>query len=283
MLSGNLDDKRFNIDNLDRAADLRERFESASEEFFYIADSADFTQKFLEKASLLCIKIITRMPDQVNETKTAIEYAACNLEHMQRIETPTSTKPTVYYISEDTCAYYHTELNMAICYSKNLENTKRKKVEKRVNKELIALEKLIKEMDKLSFACQEDACLEIEKLKKEEISKIKYHNVELCVDEVNVKRRGRPSKAPQNDAAKSSFILNITVCKDSECVENTTTKECIFVVVLNELSLNVEAILREYKTQSAVERKFQFLKSPQFVNSLYVDSPLRVKAIGYMN
>jgi transposase len=32
--SGNQDDKRFNIDNLDRAAERRERFESAAEEFF---------------------------------------------------------------------------------------------------------------------------------------------------------------------------------------------------------------------------------------------------------
>ena len=282
VMSGNMDDKTFNIDNLDRAAEIRKRFKTAAAEFFYIADSAAFTQKFLEKANLLGIKIITRMPDQVNETKAAIEYAARNIEHMQRIEIPTSTEPAVYYISEDTCTYYDTELKMAICYSENLESTKRKTVERKVDKELSALEKLVKQMDKRSFACEEDAHFEIEKLKKQEISKVKYHHVEISVDEVKVKRRGRPSQIPQNDVIKSSYTLNIKIHKDSEHIENTITKECIFVVVSNELSLNAEAILREYKTQSAVERKFQFLKSPQFVNSLYVDSPKRVEAIGYM-
>lgn len=282
VLNGNMDDKTFNIDNLDRADEIRKRFKMTTSEFFYIADSAAFTQKFLEKAGLLNIKIITRMPDQVNETKAAIEQAARNLEHMRKIEIPTSTEPAIYYISEDTCTYYDTELKMAICYSENLESTKRKTVEKRVEKELVALEKLIKQMDKRSFACQEDAQLEIEKLKKQEISKVKYHNVEISVDEIQVKRRGRPSKTPQNDVTKSSYALNIRIYKDAEHIEDTITKECIFVVVSNDLSLSAEAILREYKTQSAVERKFQFLKSPQFVNSLYVDSPKRVEAIGYM-
>lgn len=63
VLSGNQDDKRFNIDNLDRVAELRDRFESETEDFFYIADSAAFTQEFLEKAQKLGIKVITRMPD----------------------------------------------------------------------------------------------------------------------------------------------------------------------------------------------------------------------------
>ncbi|SCZ76102.1 hypothetical protein [Acidaminobacter hydrogenoformans] len=71
------------------------------------------------------------MPDQVNETKAAIEYAARNLGHMRKIEIPTSTEPAVYYISEDTCSYYDTDLKMAICYSKILKvpNVKRLKKE----------------------------------------------------------------------------------------------------------------------------------------------------------
>lgn len=282
VLSGNQDDKRFNIDNLDRAAELRERFESAANEFFYIADSAAFTKEFLEKAQRLEVKVITRMPDQIKETKAAIEYAAANLTSMTRIEIPTSTKPAVYRIAESSCSYYDTPLKMAVCYSENLESTKRQTIEKRVAKELDTLEKLIKRIEKRSFACREDAQLEIEKLQKQDFSKIKYHRIEISMDEVTVKRRGRPSKTPENDIAKTTFDLVIDLQKDIESIENAITKECIFVVVSTEMSMSAEAILREYKTQSAVERKFQFLKSPQFVNALYVDSPKRVEAIGYL-
>jgi len=249
VLSGNQDDKRFNIDNLDRAAQLRERFESAANEFFYIADSAAFTKEFLEKAQRLEVKVITRMPDQIKETKAAIEYAAVNLESMSRIEIPTSTKPAVYRIAESSCSYYDTPLKMAVCYSEKLESTKRQT---------------------------------IEKLQNQDFSKIKYHRIEISMDEITVKRRGRPSKTPENDIAKTTFDLVIDLQKDIESIENAITKECIFVVVSTEMSMSAEAILREYKTQSAVERKFQFLKSPQFVNALYVDSPKRVEAIGYL-
>lgn len=41
-------------------------------------------------------------------------------------------------------------------------------------------------------------------------------------------------------------------------------------------------MLREYKTQIGVEKKFQQLKSPHFVNSLYLDTPDRVEALTYL-
>lgn len=47
VLSGNLDDKTYNIDNLDRAKKIKERFNSEDDDFFYIADSAAFTKDFL--------------------------------------------------------------------------------------------------------------------------------------------------------------------------------------------------------------------------------------------
>lgn len=38
----------------------------------------------------------------------------------------------------------------------------------------------------------------------------------------------------------------------------------------------------EYKTQDTVEKKFQQLKSPQFVNSIYLESPKRIEAFSYL-
>jgi hypothetical protein len=80
------------------------------------------------------------MPDQIKETKAAIEYAAANLKSMARIEIPTSTKPAVYRIAESSCSYYDTPLKMVVCYSENLESTKRQTIEKRVAKELDILD-----------------------------------------------------------------------------------------------------------------------------------------------
>lgn len=41
-------------------------------------------------------------------------------------------------------------------------------------------------------------------------------------------------------------------------------------------------LLQEYKTQSDVEKRFKALKSPKFMNSLFLKTPQRVEALVYM-
>ena len=41
-------------------------------------------------------------------------------------------------------------------------------------------------------------------------------------------------------------------------------------------------MLLECKTQSGVEKRFQQIKNPQFVNSLYLNTPKRVEALTYL-
>jgi hypothetical protein len=77
------------------------------------------------------------------------------------------------------------------------------------------------------------------------------------MDEITVKRRGRPSKTPEKDVVKTTFDLVIDLQKDNENIENAITKECIFDVVSTEMAMSADTILREYKTQSSLERKFQ--------------------------
>jgi len=59
-------------------------------------------------------------------------------------------------------------------------------------------------------------------------------------------------------------------------------RNATFVLASNDLDLSAEQILAEYKTQSSVEKKFQQLKSPHFVNSLYLKKPERIEALVYI-
>jgi len=54
------------------------------------------------------------------------------------------------------------------------------------------------------------------------------------------------------------------------------------VLCSTDLEISAKKLLREYKTQDSVEKKFQRLKSPQFVNSLYLESPKRIEAMAYL-
>ena len=283
VLSGNTNDKRFNIDNLDRAQNLRQLFSHDHEEdFFYIADSAAFTEELLAKALSMGIHVITRMTDQTKEAKFAIEQVANQLESLPIIEIETSTKPSVYRILETTCTYKDIPLKLACCYSEKLRSTKEKTVLKQVDKEREQLEKSITSLEKRHFACEEDAHLEIERFACEHGKKLKFHRFEQKIES----QLKRPAGRPRKDATPADFATIYTVKSsfkaNEEAIEARVIGECIFVVSSTKLDMSAESILREYKSQSAVERKFQFLKSPQFVNSLYVDSPRRVEAIGYL-
>lgn len=282
VLSGNVDDKRFNIDNLDRAVKLRERFESDKEDFFYIADSAAFTKDFLEKAQILNVGVITRMPDNIKESKAAFEYALEHLDELDIVKVPTSTTPSIYKVHEAECTYQNIPLKMAVCYSEKLRPQKEKTVARRVTKEASEINQLIKSMSKRVFACEVDATLEISKLSKQNFEKLRYHHVVINVKKNEIKRRGRPSIDPDKNLIGHNYNLEFSVIKDEKKIQSILDQECLFIVVSTKLEMSASEILMEYKTQSAVERKFQFLKSPQFVNAFFLDSPRRVEALGYL-
>jgi len=56
----------------------------------------------------------------------------------------------------------------------------------------------------------------------------------------------------------------------------------MFLLATTDIKMSGEKILTEYKTQGTVEKKFQQLKSPQFVSSLFLTTPKRVEALSYM-
>lgn len=282
VLSGNLDDKTYNVDNLDKALELKNKFNVEGEDFFYIADSAAFTKTFMQKASRLKIDVITRMTDNLVTVKSAFDDVIDRLDELERIEIPTSTKPSGYRLAETTCEYHGVPLKMAICYSEKLRPQKIKTIEKRVVKEQKLIDEITKELKKRSFACKTDAELEIEKLISGKLKKVKYHTTNLSICKQETKRRGRPSKNPEKNQSTITYSLELTKSRDEDNISRLLDKECLFVLSSTKLSMSASEILAEYKTQSAVERKFQFMKSPQFINSLYLDSPRRIESLGYL-
>ena len=281
--SGNQSDKTYNVENLDRAVEVKARFKTDDESpFFYIADSASFTVAFLEKAKLAKMDVITRMPDNINECKRIIEKALDALETLPTYVFPSSTSPTVYQVMSDQCTYEGIPLSLGVCYSQKLESTKFKLIHKQVLKERDTIEAQLKLLKKRPFACIEDANLEIEKLNKTVLKKAKYHSVDFQISEQNIKRPGRPSKDPALNCSRTEYTIHSEIEANQANIDRAIRRECIFVVASTVVTMSGIEILREYKSQSAVERKFQFLKSPQFVNALYVDSPRRAESLGYL-
>jgi transposase len=283
VLSGNLDDKTYNIQNIERAKKIKDRFTLEGEDFFYIADSAAFTKECLKKAQALSVDVITRMTDNLIAVKDTFEYVLDHMDALEIVEVEIAKKtPSVYRIHESTCNYHDTDLKMVTCYSEQLKPQKERTLEKRVFKEQATLQKQSNALAKRIFACEEDAVLEIDRFQKKELSKLKYHNVKLAIETKETRRRGRPSKDPSKNQVGIQFFVTMDIVADQNRIERQLNKECLFTVASTKLTMSGADILKEYKTQSAVERKFQFMKSSQFIDSFYLDSPKRIEALGYL-
>lgn len=283
VLSGNKDDKTFNGEILEEVENTLKRLNVSIEEFHYIADSALFTSENLKKAESRNLKLITRMPETTLVAKKCIQESLAKKDEMTQIDIVNKQGKTVeYLVLETECKYENTYLKCAVCYSKNLEETKKKTIERQIKKEKETIEKLSKSYIKRAFACEEDANKEISKLIQKDLKKVKYYALSIYTKGIEKKKRGRQPKDLSQIQNKVEYYLQLEMKLDEDKVQQQFEEACTFVLCSNDLSLNAEEILKEYKTQSSVEKKFQQIKSPHFVNSLYVDTPERVEALTYL-
>jgi transposase len=283
VLSGNKDDKTYNNETLEDVENILERLNIANEDFHYIADSALFTSANLKKAESRNLKLITRMPETNNLAKDCISEALNNRSHMKEINIETKQgKVSKYFVIEKDCTYEDTKLKCAICYSVNLENIKEKTITKQIMAENEVLKKLCKTYSKTAFACEEDANKEILRLTKKDLKKVKYHNVSINIQVVEKRKKGGQPKDISKIEYVKQYYLQIQIEEDDKKIKRSIEEACTFILCSNDLNLNAADLLREYKTQIGVEKKFQQLKSPYFVNWLYLDTTERIEALTYL-
>jgi len=284
VLSGNMDDKTYNKENLNELDLTLNNLKVNKENFYYISDSALFSEDNLKMAANKGIKLITRMPDNVLIAKSSIEEAAGKLNSMQILTLENAKgESVVYRILEKTCEYAGHMLSLAVCCSESLRPSKEKTIRKAVVKETEIVASLIKTFAKREFACEEDAILEITKLEKKSFNKVKFHDVSCSIREEKKRQRGRPSKKnPETSTQEHKYFVDITSIVNEKKITNAVDQASCFVLCSNDTTLSGEAILREYKTQDSVEKKFQQLKSPQFVDAIYLESPKRIEAFSYL-
>ena len=279
VLSGNADDKTWNKDNLDQVEDVLASLNINKETFYYIADSALFSQANLEKAANKNINLITRMPDHVTEAKALLHLAVESFDTLEAITLTNAKGDAVpYRLRTEKVSYRGFPLSCGISYSPSMKEQKEKSQGKKIIKERETLEKKLKPLEKRNFACEEDARLEIQKLEKD-IQKLKFHQVTFEINEIPKRKPGRPSK---NMAPEWVYQLVPTMKEDHQAIQDHLIRECTFVLVSNDTSLTAEALLKEFNTQSQTEKKFQQLKSPHFVNAMFLDSPRRIEAFAYL-
>ena len=284
VLSGNMDDKTYNKETLNELDSTLNNLNVSKDSFYYIADSALFSEDNLTIAAGKEIKLITRMPDNVLVAKNSIEEAVHQLEALQTITIDNSKeKGSRYRIMEKICEYAGHNLSLAICYSESLRPSKERTIRKAVTKESDKISGIIKTLSKRNFACEEDANLEISKLTGKALKKVAFHDVTYSIRKEERRRRGRPSKTKDESQPQGyKYFVDVKSTANERKITDAIDRDSCFVLCSNDTALHGDAMLKEYKTQDTVEKKFQQLKSPQFVNSIYLEAPKRIEAFSYL-
>ena len=281
VLSGNMSDKTYNKDNIDDVVKLLDQLDVDKTTFYYIADSALFSEEILIKMEKAKLKFITRMPDNINEAKALIEKGVS--ENSQKVVYKNAHDKDVEYIVEESVGSYKGfALKNAIVYSAALETAKVKSIEKKVEKEKDRLDREIKNYHKRIFASIDDAEREIALIRDNRLMKATFHSLTILPEPVEKKRQGRPFLDPSKNLTTIEYRLYISYQRETEKVKEVIRKESTFILTSNDPNISAEALLLEYKTQSNVEKRFQQFKNPHFVNSLYLDKPERVEALAYL-
>jgi transposase len=165
------------------------------------------------------------------------------------------------------------------------DKAKEKSIQKDVAKELEQLKKEFVRLEKTEFACEPDARLAFEQLMK--TVRPKYHSTTMTVvpQEVVQKRstRGRPLAGTMTDCKTVWRVISQTEL-DSVAVALAYDNARTFVLissVSDERASDTE-LLKIYKDQPKIERRFKFLKDPYYVGAALFKKPERIEAFNYV-
>ena len=119
-------------------------------------------------------------------------------------------------------------------------------------------------------------------MNSKEFKKLKFYDISYSLRKEELCKSGLPSKDAVPVSQGYRYFVEVTPIVNQEKITRVIDEACCFVLCSNDLNISGEKMLREYKTQDCVEKKFQQLKSPQFVNSIYLESPQRIEAFSYL-
>lgn len=264
VLSGNSSDKTHFCDVIKR---FSKELSKQNEETYFVMDSAIYTEDNVKDISPL-VKWVSRVPETISYAKKLIEET--DIEEMSK------SSIEGYSYKEHMNSYGGVEQKWLVIFSEEGYDREIKTLNKNIDKEKEKVEKQLWHFTNNEFNCQEDGISELNNL----VAKWKYHKIrEVNVVEVNkTGKRGRPKKDTQS--LKTVYKIKTELEKDEAKIEHERTKKGRFIVATNDIILDNNEALKEYKGQQSVERGFRFLKDPLFfASSVFLKKPERIVSL----
>jgi transposase len=285
LVDGNESDKNVNRTLI---PEMTRRMKALGrEDFIYVADSALITE---ENLALIDdwdngFLFVSRLPMTYKECGAAIDRTlkADQWKEVGVISDQPQTKnrkPASYRACETVVTLYGINYRALVVHSDAHDRRRQKKVDREIAKEKEELTKLIRQRERIDYACLPDA-----EAAADRINPGTYHHLTVEIEPRPQYGRGRPRADGTRRLKAMRYGLKISAQLDQEAVAGLREEAGCFVLITNTLaqgtgSISARELLSIYKDQHSVERNFGFLKDPVFVNALFLKSPRRIEALG---
>jgi len=260
--SGNASDKETIIEAMKR---LQENI-TFPDDVYYIADSALYSEDNI-KSMREGMKWITRVPSTLNLAK---DLLASDLEFKQG-------EDQRYSFYETIVGYGGIEQKWVVVHSTEMQKRKDVTFERKIQKKITESQKDLKELNKVEFACEEDARAALERWKKEN----PYCMLETMeISTISTRENGKRGRPKKDEKLIVRYVVDAKAVRNEEITQNEKEYQGRFIIASNDLSLNAEKMLEHYKNQSQVEKGFRFIKDKSFrVSEVYLKKPQRIEAL----
>ena len=234
----------------------------------FVADAALYTQHNLR--SLQELRWVSRVPQTLNEARALLEETD---EQSFRFSSREG-----YRLAEMSNDYAGVAQRWVIVASQARQERLRPQLDKKLDREHSRARTELRKVLRRRFACEADACQELEQL-GEGLRFHRLEGVEVTCEAYHT-RRGRPSKG---EVPNYRYRITAELMREEEALQRARSRAGRFVVatnVVDEEELSAEEVLEAYLEQGVVERGFKFLKDPMFfADSVFLKSPKRVAAL----
>lgn len=286
LLSGNTSDRVWNPDAVEHASRLLR--DGGFGDAVFVADSALVARESLESLAEGGIDFISILPGTFSlerELKDEAWRQDAWTDLGALAEDPDG-KSARYrcrqVVRELECGTF----GFLVVHSTQLDGRKERALRKRFATFREEWAKEARTLAKRAFACEEDARRAVELLE----SQVRSCGLEVSgrieKDEKILRGRGRPKKdvLPETSETWRCIVDVGEVTMDAYALSRR--RESTFVLVYrlerNPDIRTPEQILKAYKNQNVVEQGFRFLKQPVYLGPVYLKTPSRVQALGYV-
>src|SRR5665648_236237 len=282
---GNLDDKTWNGELIDTMAEALNPLQIRK--LVYVADSAFFTEANVKKANGKGLSFISLVSENHKLRKICIEQVLLNKQMINLGRISDQKKASEYHIQEISQDYHGIPLRCSVVYSTHLAEQKKETFARKLQNEKLQLEKETNKLSEQEFSCEKDAQKALKRflhIHRKSLFPISG-GIEVLTRPAPRDKRGRPKKSEITEM-ETLYTLHLhSTPVPLEVIEEEERRMGYFVLSTNHedaSELPAEQVLREYKQQSRTELRFKFLKDPMFVDSLFLERPERIEALGYV-